>query len=122
IGDNISGGQGHGTAVSGLVALGEEGINSNYMGNLTAHCMLLPIKIIDENNKYLFISSIIDVLYKTRKTHPEVKIFTLTVNFEVHKMFNENYSNYAYALDKFLFEYDCLIFISTGNNENAINR
>lgn len=117
--DNVDGGQGHDTAVAALASLGSEGITREYLGDFTAYCRLLPIKITDNFSSYLSIIKIVSVLKEAKSRYPEIKIFTLTVNFNQHKKFNENYSNYAYSLDRFAYENDCLIFISTGNNYDA---
>lgn len=120
--DNVDKGRGHGTAVAALVSLGVQAVSSQYTGILTAHCRLLPIKIIDNDNSAISISRILALLTIAKQKYPQIKIFTLTINFHQSKKFNEHYSSYAYALDKFSFEYDCLIFISTGNNSEAIFR
>lgn len=120
--DNVDGGQGHGTAVAALVSLGSEAIAREYLGDFTTYCKLLPIKIIDEYSSYLSINNIISVLKEAKSRYQEIKIFTLTVNFQQYKKFNENYSNYAYSLDRFSYENDCLIFISTGNNFDAAHQ
>ncbi|WP_169305704.1 S8 family peptidase [Sphingobacterium alkalisoli] len=118
--DNVDGGRGHGTAVSALVALGAEAVWREYRGRFTPHCRLLPIKIIDSDSSAISISRVLDLLIRAKDNHPQIKIFTLTINFCQSKKYNEHYSSYAYALDKFAFEHDCLIFISTGNNSDAV--
>lgn len=117
--DNLYDGQGHGTAVAALISLGSEAITREYLGDFTAYCRLLPIKIIDKFSSFLSITKIVSTLKEAKIRYPDIKIFTLTVNFKQHKEFNENYSNYAYSLDRFAYENDCLIFISTGNNLEA---
>ncbi|NQD71456.1 S8 family peptidase [Sphingobacterium shayense] len=118
--DNIDSGRGHGTAVSALVALGAEAVRQEYKGIITPHCQLLPIKIIDSDSSSISISRVLGLLEMAIERYPHIKIFTLTINFYANKKYNEHYSSYAYALDKFVFEHDCLIFISTGNNSDAI--
>ncbi|ERJ61338.1 S8 family peptidase [Sphingobacterium paucimobilis] len=120
--DNVDRGRGHGTAVAALVALGGEAVSREYRGILAPHCRLLPIKIIDSDNAAISISRTLELLTIAKQKYPQIKIFTLTINFHQSKKFNEHYSSYAYALDKFSFENDCLIFISTGNNSDAIFR
>lgn len=120
--DNVDSGRGHGTAVAALVALGGEAVRREYRGTLTPHCLLVPIKIIDNVNAAISISRTVELLTIAKQRYPQIKIFTLTINFDQSKKYNEHYSSYAFALDKFSFEYDCLFFISVGNNSNAIFR
>ncbi len=120
--DNVDQGRGHGTAVGALVALGAEAVASEYMGYLKPTCKLLPIKVTDEFSSYIPITEIVALLQKAIEKYPQIRIFTLTVNFVQHKKFNENYSNYAYLLDKFAYENNCLFFISTGNNFEAAEK
>lgn len=120
--DNVDDGRGHGTAVAALVALGAEAVSREYRDILTPHCLLVPIKIIDNDNAAISISRTLELLTIAKQKYPQIKIFTLTINFRQSKKFNEHYSSYAFALDKFSFEHDCLIFISTGNNSDAIFR
>lgn len=118
--DNIHEGRGHGTAVAALVSLGAEAVKNRYEGVLMPHSQLVPIKIIDSSSSFISITRVLEVLQVAKSKYPQMRIFTLTVNFQESKKYNEHYSNYAYALDKFSFENDCLIFISSGNNDNAI--
>lgn len=120
--DNMHDGQGHGTAVAALVALGANAILSNYRGNYRPSCNLLSIKIIDGYSSFISISKTVALLKEVILKYPQIKVFTLTINFTRHKFFNENYSTYAYLLDKFAYENNCLFFISTGNNLGAVDK
>ncbi|MEN5086123.1 S8 family serine peptidase [Sphingobacterium faecium] len=118
--DNIDQGRGHGTAVGALASLGSEGVSASYQGTLISNARLLPIKIIDDAKSFISVTEVLRLLYLAKEKYPTIKIFTLTINFDKPKKFNEAVSRYAYALDKFSFEHDCLIFISIGNNSQAI--
>src|SRR5690606_41448902 len=93
---------------------------SRYVCMLMPHSQLVAIKIIDSSSSFISITRVLELLQVAKSKYPQMQIFTLTVNFQESKKYNEHYSNYAYALDKFSFENDCLIFISSGNNDNAI--
>jgi hypothetical protein len=60
-------------------------------------------------------------LREAKNKYPEIKIFVLVTGFSESKKLNEPSSIYAYELDKFSHENDCLVCICTTNNENAIN-
>ncbi|MBD1426083.1 S8 family peptidase [Sphingobacterium arenae] len=120
--DNVDRGRGHGTTVAALAALGSEAVLREYRGVLTPDCQLLPIKITDAASSFISIARVLEILREAKRSYPQIKIFTLTINFSQNRKYNEHYSSYAYALDKFSFENDCLVFISSGNNANAILR
>lgn len=120
IADEQDGGRGHGTAVAALVSLGKRPYTQNYKGRIMADAKILPIKTLSAANGYISQNSILDKLRLAKIRYPQLKIFTLTIGYHQHKTYNEEYSTYAYALDKFSYENDCLIFISSGNNEKAI--
>lgn len=109
----------HGTAVAALAALGKRAYTKGYRGSLKADARLLSMKVMDANSSYLSQKSVLDLLYKAKKEYPAIKIFVLTTCYEAHKRTNEDYSAYAYELDKFAHANDCIITICTANNEDA---
>jgi hypothetical protein len=117
--DNIDGGQGHGTGVAALAALGKKPYFQGYTNGIAADAKLLSIKIIDENSHYLSQNNIIEKLHLAKNKYPNLKVFTLTISYQNHKKFNEAHSSYSYALDLFAHEHDCLICICTANNDEA---
>ncbi len=117
--DNANDGYGHGTSVAALAALGRTPYAFNFTGAFPAHAKLLSIKILDANSGYLSIADVLNQLAGAKQEYPECKLFVLTTCFTAHKINNEDYSTYAYKLDRFAHEKDCLIFICTANNNNA---
>ncbi|MTG99263.1 S8 family serine peptidase [Myroides sp. BIT-d1] len=114
-------GIGHGTAVAGLVALGKLNHKNNFSGEVLADAKLLSIKISDQGNGYISEVEVLRMLYDVKEKYPAIRLFTLTTCYGISKTTNEGFSNYTYSLDKFAYETDSLIFISTGNNNNCIN-
>lgn len=106
----------HGTAVATLAALGDQ-LYPNHIGKFEADAKLLSIKTLVGNSGFV---SEVEVVKLIRQAHSQynVQIFTLTIGYTSHKTNNEDFSTYAYALDKLAFELNILIFISTGNNDN----
>jgi hypothetical protein len=51
--------------------------------------------------------------------YPLIKIFVLTTCYQANKRTNEDYTAYAFELDKFSHENDCLVLICTANNQDA---
>ena len=117
--DNANDGYGHGTSVAALAALGRTPYASNFTGAIPTHAKLLSIKILDANSGYLSIADVLNQLEGAKQEYPECKLFVLTTCFTACKETNEDYSTYAYKLDRFAHENDCLIFICTANNNNA---
>jgi len=109
----------HGTAVAALAAFGRKPYAVNYSGDLNADARLLSIKIIDDGAALLSQHRVLATLREAKERYPEIKIFVLTTCLEQPKRDNQNYSLYATSIDKFLFEKDCLLFISTGNNQKG---
>ncbi len=120
--DNANNGDGHGTSVEALAALGRKPYSIKYTGEIKADTRLLSMKILDGESGYLSVVNIIDILNNVKSEYPEVRLFVLTTCYARHKRTNEDYSSYAYGLDKFAHNNDCLIFICTGNNERASNQ
>lgn len=112
---------GHGTAVAGLVALGRQNHRNDFENEVLADARLLSIKISDNGSGYISEIDLINMLYAVKEKYPEIRLFTLTTCYRNAKIKNETFSEYTYALDKFAFETDSLIFISTGNNDDCIN-
>lgn len=120
--DNAYDGLGHGTSVGALAALGRRPYAVNYAGGIQADAKLLSMKILDTNSGYLSAIDIIGMLKHAKSEYPGIRLFVLTTCYSVHKATNEDFSPYAFELDKFAFENDCLIFICTANNHLAANQ
>lgn len=120
--DNANDGFGHGTSVAALAALGRNPYSVNYTGEISADAKLLSMKILDANSGYLSMLDVVDMLKRAKSEYPEVRLFVLTTCYSAHKSTNEDFSAYAYELDKFAHENDCLIFICIANNNNAMNQ
>lgn len=117
--DNADGGQGHGTGIAALAALGKTAYARSYRGNIPADAKILSMKILDANSGFLSHLSVLQLLKAAKAKYPAIKIFVLSVCYKQHKLTNENHSVYAYELDKFAHENDCLISICTANNLRA---
>lgn len=117
--DNANDGYGHGTSIAALAALGRDPYASNFIGNFRAHAKLLSMKILDANSGYISIQDVLRLLEGAKQEYPEMKLFVLTTCFTSNKATNEDFSTYAYKLDKFAYENDCLISICTANNNDA---
>lgn len=117
--DNANDGFGHGTSVAALAALGRKPYSVNYTGTISADAKLLSMKILDADSGHLSVLDILEMLDRAKAEYPEVKLFVLTTCYLAFKTTNEDFSAYAYELDKFAHKNDCLIFICTANNNNA---
>ncbi|MEX2595989.1 MAG: S8 family peptidase [Salibacteraceae bacterium] len=120
--DNANDGFGHGTSIAALAALGRKPYSVNYIGEIPADARLLSVKILDADSGHLSMLDVLDLLKRAKAEYPEMRLFVLTTCYSAHKATNEDFSAYAYELDKFAHENDCLIFICTANNNNAINQ
>lgn len=109
----------HGTAVAALAALGKRPYTLNYKGEINADAKLLSIKIMDNKTAHLSQAAILSLLRKAKANFPGLKIFVLTICFDRHKLTNEDYTSYAFELDKFAHENNCIISICTANNYQA---
>jgi hypothetical protein len=118
--DNAYNGRGHGTGVAALAALGRNAYYKKYKGELKADTKLLSIKILDSNSGFLSEGDVLSLLRDAKAKYPELKIFVLTTCYQANKSNNEDYSTYAYELDKFAYENDCLVIICTANNDDAM--
>tara|TARA_R110002049_G_scaffold468_3_gene2657 strand:+ start:3484 stop:5919 length:2436 start_codon:yes stop_codon:yes gene_type:complete len=112
---------GHGTAVAGLAALGRENHLNKFNGTVNADAKLLSIKLSNNGSGFYSEQSILNLLYNVKNKYPEIKIFVLTSCYKSFKPTNSKYDSYTLALDKFSHATDSIIFISTGNNGEAIN-
>ncbi|MBM1107187.1 S8 family serine peptidase [Aurantibacter crassamenti] len=115
------GNHGHGTMVGALAALGRRNHLNNFQGEVNADAKLLSIKLLGNSNGYLSEKKVLEMLYDAKTKYPHLSIFVLTICYNTHKSTNEMFSNYTYELDKFAHKTDSLIFISTGNNDYALN-
>jgi hypothetical protein len=120
--DLADGGAGHGTAVAALAALGERPYAVGYSGTIRSDAKLLSMKILDGSTGYVSIYEVLKLLERAKAKYPAIKLFVLTICFKAHKHVNEAISPYAYLLDKFAHEKDCLLFICTTNNDDADNQ
>jgi hypothetical protein len=120
--DNANGGFGHGTSVAALSALGIEPYSVNYTGGISADAKLLSIKILDADSGDLSTSKVLNLLRRAKNKYPSIRLFVLTTCYKKNKSSNESFSAYAYELDKFAHDNDCLIFICTANNNSASNQ
>jgi hypothetical protein len=111
----------HGTAIGALAALGKKAYAKNYRGEILADAKLLSIKIMDDRRSYISQKDIVAQLYRAKQQYPGIKIFVLTTCYQAHKEDNEDYSSYAYELDKFAHASDAVVFICTANNDEACN-
>jgi Subtilase family len=118
--DNACNGSGHGTGVAALAALGRNAYYKKYSGKLKTDAKLLSIKILDSNSGFLSEGDVLTLLRNSKAKYPALKIFVLTTCYQANKRNNEDYSTYAYELDKFVFENDCLVIICTANNDDAM--
>lgn len=113
---------GHGTGVAALAALGRENHLNKFNGEVRTDAKLLSLKLSETGSGYLSETKIIQMLYAAKAKYPELSIFVLTTCYNAPKAVNEAFSSYTYLLDKFAYETDSLIFICTGNNDNAVNQ
>lgn len=109
----------HGTAVGALAALGKKAYAYGYRGSIPADARLLSIKIVDSASVFLSQRAVLAQLVAAKAKYPGIKIFVLTVCYQGHKSTNEDYSSYAFELDKFAHDNDCLLCICTANNDAA---
>lgn len=119
--DNANNGLGHGTSVAALAAMGRNPYKTDYRGAITADAKLLSMKILDANSGFLSELDILNMLHSAKIKYPNIKLFVLTTCYNSCKSTNEANSTYAYELDRFAHENDCLIFICTSNFD-ASNR
>lgn len=118
--DTANGGYGHGTAIAALAALGRDPyLYGNFRGNYEVDAKLLSMKILDNDSGFISELDVLQLLRNSKAKYPKIKIFVLTICYSTHKRTNEDFSTYAYELDRFAHENDCLIFICTANNSNA---
>lgn len=101
----------HGTVVASLAAVGER-LFDTAQNQFVADARILPMKII-ENFDGTF--NIYDMLEGIKNAAAGgTRIFNLSV-CGPGKLYNSDYSVFAYHLDKLAYEYDILIFIAAGN-------
>jgi len=104
---------GHGTMVAGLIILGEEFIRE-VRDNYEAKARVAVIKAIHNNNDEIKIANLLADIRHARQEH-DIRIFSMSLNIPSIKKYNENYSYFAYELDRLAYEEDLLIFLSVGN-------
>jgi len=104
---------GHGTMVAGLVTLGDEFYN-DIKNSYDAKAKIFIVKVLQQDNDSLKIPELLDSIKYAKKKFG-IRIFNLSLVVPKAKKYNENFSSFAYELDKIAFEEDILIFISVGN-------
>lgn len=109
----------HGTAVAALAALGRKPYLVDYRGEIESDARVLNLKIGSANKFFLSVFGVLHLLRKAKSKYPEIKIFVLVTCFSESKKTNEPSSIFAYELDKFSNENDCLVCICTANNNKA---
>ena len=101
----------HGTAVAMIAAVGEQFFNPSNRA-LNAQCRLGAYRLFEDSggtiNLIAFEENIRDA------AACGVRLFNLSVNVGA-KAYNDNYSFFAFLLDKLSYELDILFFISAGN-------
>ncbi|MGI4871358.1 MAG: S8 family peptidase [Janthinobacterium lividum] len=105
---------GHGTAVAGFAALGDQ-LVGNVSGQLKADARILPIKVLGGNNGYISHQDVGNLIIRANR-ELGVRIFVLTVCYSRHLRNDEAHSDYAYYLDQLAQQFNVLIIISTGNS------
>lgn len=109
----------HGTGIAALAALGKRPYTQGYRGQVNADAKLLSIKILDARSGYLSQKEVLELLQQAKLSYPQIKIFVLTICYDNNKLENEDYSSYAFELDRFSHRNDCIVCICTGNNSAA---
>lgn len=120
--DNANDGYGHGTSVAALAAIGRQAYTMAYRGEIPADAKLLSIKIMDGDSGFISQVDLLKLLKYVKEKYPECKLFVLATCYTANKSINEDYSSYAFELDRFSHENDCLIFICTANNNKAVDQ
>jgi hypothetical protein len=111
---------GHGTAVAGMVVLGQDFLKNN-KATYEAHAKIAVIKAIHNDNDSININKIIDSIIKANEEYG-IKIFNMSLNDPLPKGYNSSFSEFAYLLDKVAYEKDIIVFLSVGNIlENRLN-
>lgn len=104
---------GHGTAVAGLIILGDD-FHREIKDNYTAKAKVLPIKALHYTNDDINIPRLLTDI-RDAKRQFGVRLFNMSLNLPMAKKYNDTYSQFAYELDKLAYEEDILIFLSVGN-------
>lgn len=104
---------GHGSLVSGLVALGDE-FAASVKRTYTARARIAVIKAIHNTNDEINIPRLIFDIKDAKRKHG-IRLFNMSLNLPGAMAYNSNYSQFAYELDKLAYEEDILIFLSVGN-------
>jgi Subtilase family len=120
--DNANNGYGHGTSVAALAAFGRMAYTRAYRGEIPSDAKLLSMKILHGDSGFISQQDILDQLKRAKDTYTECRLFVLTTCYSANKSTNEDYSAYAFELDKFSHENNWLIFISTANNNEATDQ
>ena len=106
--------EGHGTTVASLASFGWNFFLSNVNAQeIDADAIIYTIKVQCGAEGRLNIADIRKAIIDAHRNHG-IRIFNLSMNGR-SKNYNSDISPYAYILDKLTYDYNILIFISTGN-------
>ncbi|TCS84752.1 subtilase family protein [Anseongella ginsenosidimutans] len=106
----------HGTIVASLAAIGLQFFKTE-LNEFVADANILPIRILESFDGMFQVFGLINAI-KTAVREHGVRIFNLSVCAQ-SKMYNEPPSVLAYQLDRLAYDLDILIFIATGNLDEA---
>lgn len=104
---------GHGSLVTGLVALGDD-FAASVKRTYTARARIAVIKAIHNTNDEINIPRLISDIRDAKRKHG-IRLFNMSLNLPGAMAYNSSYSQFAYELDKLAHEEDILIFLSVGN-------
>jgi hypothetical protein len=108
----------HGTAVATITAVGEQFFDTANKA-LNAQCQLFAYRLFEDSGGTIDLIAFEENIRDAAANG--VRLFNLSVNVAA-KAYNDNYSFFAYLLDKLSYELDILFFISAGNlNGNDLN-
>lgn len=111
--DEADDGYGHGTAVAGLIILGDQ-LAGDIQEVLNPQASVLSMKVLSGTNGKLRNSDIANLIRRAVVDY-DIKIFNLTICYEEPLATGAVHSDYAFLLDKLSFELDVLICICTAN-------
>lgn len=106
---------GHGTMVAGIVAFGDA-FNTEVKPRYAAKAKLAVLKVIHNESDDINVPRLLDDIRDARRRHG-IKLFNMSLNLPLVKIYNSPISKFAYELDRLAHEEDLLIFLSVGNYE-----
>ena len=102
----------HGTSIASLAAFGKE--LTSGMEQIKSYANLYSIQVLHREVGDFSYIKLRDAIVRAHHEH-NIRIFNLSICNEYSFNYNVDFSEYAKMLDKLAYEYDILIFISTGN-------